>query len=265
MWKFLVKTYHQNGSHDGSTGATTTTTTPSSTWWKRQRGDNDVLCEDGAARRRAARPGDSGKRAFGHLETPRRLRRSRPGVVALLRGDTGVVARDRRDIPAVVAAEFDEPREQSGVQRAGTFAMRGEPPGHEGAIFERTRALVFVPVFKHGEQNETVRVFEIDEFRSDRSAGESGRHRGDQLSLEHRNYSTVLANDGIRVGTVKNGGDVHRAENFIGRSRAGVYVRDGGEVLRGRIGFRGDGRTVGRTAEREIAEAHREVLFTVER
>ena len=33
----------------------------------------------------------------------------------------------------------------------------------------------------------------------------------------------------------------------------------------GRIGFRGDGRTVGRTAEREIAEAHREVLFTVER
>ena len=82
-------------------------------------------------------------------------------------------------------------------------------------------------------------VFEIDEFRSDRSAGESGRHRGDQLSLEHRNYSTVLANDGIRVGTVKNGGDVHRAENFIGRSRAGVSCATAERVLRGRIGFRG--------------------------
>ena len=57
--------------------------------------------------------------------------------------------------------------------------MRGEPPGHEGAIFERTRALVFVPVFKHGEQNETVRVFTVDVVRGDRRVGESGRHGGD--------------------------------------------------------------------------------------
>lgn len=75
----------------------------------------------------------------------------------------------------------------------------------------------------------------------------------------------MFTNDGVRVGAVKNGGDVYRAENFIGRSRVGVHVRDGGEVLRGWVGVRGDGRAVGGTTEREVVEAHREVLLTVER
>lgn len=75
----------------------------------------------------------------------------------------------------------------------------------------------------------------------------------------------MFTNDGVRVGTEQNGGDVYRAENFIGRSRSGVHVRDSGEVLRGRVGVRGDGRAIGGTAEREVVEAHREVLFTVER
>ena len=74
----------------------------------------------------------------------------------------------------------------------------------------------------------------------------------------------MLTNDGVRVGAVENGGDVYRAENFIGRSRVGVHVRDGGEVLRGRVGFRGYGGAISRTAEREVVEAHREVLFEVE-
>jgi len=74
----------------------------------------------------------------------------------------------------------------------------------------------------------------------------------------------VLADDGVGVGAFKDGGDVHRSENFIGRSRVGVHVRDGGEVLRGRVGFRGYGGAISRTAEREVVEAHREVLFEVE-
>ena len=49
----------------------------------------------------------------------------------------------------------------------------------------------------------------------------------------------MFTNDGVRVGAVENGGDVYRAENFIGRSRVGVHVRDGGEVLRGWVGVRG--------------------------
>ena len=38
---------------------------------------------------------------------------------------------------------------------------------------------VLVPVFEHGEQNETVRVFTVDVVRGDRRVGESGRHGGD--------------------------------------------------------------------------------------
>ena len=74
----------------------------------------------------------------------------------------------------------------------------------------------------------------------------------------------MLADDGVGIGALKDGGDVHRSENFIGRSRVGVHVRDGGEVLRGRVGFRGHGGAVSRTTEREVVEAHREMLFEVE-
>ena len=135
--------------------------------------------KNGTPGRRVARPRNERKRVVRHQQTARFVRRSRPGAVALLRRRPGAVARNRLHLPSVITAVADESRVEQSVQRFSFVTVRGVASGHASAVFKRARASVLVPVFEHGEQNETVRVFTVDVVRGDRRVGESGRHGGD--------------------------------------------------------------------------------------
>ena len=99
--------------------------------------------------------------------------------MALLRRRPGFVARNRLHLPTVITTVAHESRVEQSVQRFSFVTVRGVASGHASAVFKRARASVLVPVFEHGEQNETVRVFTVDVVRGDRRVGESGRHGGD--------------------------------------------------------------------------------------
>lgn len=99
--------------------------------------------------------------------------------MALVRRRPGVVARNRLHLSSLITAVVNESRVEQSVQRVSFTAVRGVASGHASAVFKRARAVVLVPVFEHGEQNETVRVFTVDVVRGDRRVGESGRHGGD--------------------------------------------------------------------------------------
>ena len=135
--------------------------------------------KNGTPGRELTRPRNERKRLVRHQQTKRSVRRSRPGVVAQLRRRPGVVARNRLHLSSLITAVFNESRVEQSVQRVSFTAVRGVASGHASAVFKRARAVVLVPVFEHGEQNETVRVFTVDVVRGDRRVGESGRHGGD--------------------------------------------------------------------------------------
>ena len=99
--------------------------------------------------------------------------------MALVRRRPGVVARNRLHLSSLITAVVNESRVEQSVQRVSFTTVRGVASGHTSAVFKRARAVVLVPVFEHGEQNETVRVFTVDVVRGDRRVGESGRHGGD--------------------------------------------------------------------------------------
>ena len=98
--------------------------------------------------------------------------------MALLRRRPGVFARNRLHLSSLIATVVNESRVEQSVQRVSFTAVRRRIR-HASAVFKRARAVVLVPVFEHGEQNETVRVFTVDVVRGDRRVGESGRHGGD--------------------------------------------------------------------------------------
>lgn len=134
------------------------------------------------------------------------------------------------------------------------------------SLLERTYTALPLPIPQYDEQDTAIRVLAPDIAGRDRCARQTERQLGrDQLFAVDGNHPALLANHGIRLRALQDRRDLYRPKDLAGRHGSRVHLSDVRTILRRRVRVERDGRCLDRHSGREIAQARRAVLPSIER